>query len=365
MYGGADDDDARVVLSFRRVMKAPRHDSQALLSRASSPSFENSISHHHRLQAYLLMSRTLRHPSVKALSRAFYHRPVTKWKLVKPIQGSRNNATIENESMDEPRLISHNNFENIDAIYRWFKPIDVQAHAHKLKTEPLRPYASTIVPLEYTGPDATDSSKTIFKRFNAPLGVFLDYMEQPTENMRLYLAQCSIKDLPTDIQQLFPAPPFIDRHGLWRRHQNRSHKPDIYDIALWIGPPPTYTPLHRDPNPNCFFQMAGKKTIRLFPPDKGLEIFQRVKQRIGEAEGDLSGRIRGEEMMMGKEKEELEKEVWSSGYDPESGGLEARLERGRGLYIPQGWWHSVRGHGLGVTASVSSDKLQSSIFKIH
>jgi hypothetical protein len=33
-----------------------------------------------------------------------------------------------------------------------------------------------------------------------------------------------------------------------------------------IGHPPTYTPLHRDPNPNIFVQLAGEKVVRLLAP---------------------------------------------------------------------------------------------------
>ncbi|KAH7028367.1 JmjC domain protein [Macrophomina phaseolina] len=333
------------------------HDSGLWTLRAS-PSFSSFISHHHLRPRHLQMPQILRPCAVAALSRASPHRASTKWMNVKPIGGVPSNVGIPDSVMNEPRVLSESSFENIDAIYHWFKVASPQSDVHMLRTEVFRPYANLIVPLEYTGPDPVDTSRTIFKRFNAPLEVFLDYLEQPTEKMRLYLAQCSINDLPKAIRRLFPAPPFVHHHGsvskkpgLWRT--KREPQADIYDTALWIGLPPTYTPLHRDPNPNCFFQMAGEKTVRLFPPDKGLEIFQRVKQRIGVAEGDSSGRIRGEEMMMGREKEELEKEVWDSGYDPESGGLQTRLQRGQGLYIPQGWWHSVRGHGEGITASVN------------
>ncbi|KAL1624020.1 hypothetical protein SLS56_008002 [Neofusicoccum ribis] len=269
----------------------------------------------------------------------------TKWPVVRAMEQVPGNASIQDSRMDEPCFLSHDQFRNIDAIYDWFKPIDSKANVHSLKTEKFRPYAEIILPLEYTGPDPADSSKTTFKRFDAPLGVFLDYLEQPPKHMSLYLAQCKIDDLPTPLRRQLSAPPFVRHHGLYkdrepksgRRKWGRDAGLQIYDTSIWMGLPPTYTPLHRDPNPNCFFQMAGKKTIRLLPPEKGLEIFQRVKKSIGEGEGDLSGKIRGEEMMMGKEREALKEEVWgSSSYDPESGGLEAKLERGSGLYIPEG-----------------------------
>lgn len=273
-----------------------------------------------------------------------------KWKLVRPIEGVRYNNRVTAELANQPRLLPHSQFSNIDAIYRWFRPVSPKAGRHVLNTASLRPFADTAVPLEYTGPDPTGASAKLFKRFDAPLGVFLDYIENPPEHVRMYLAQCSLKSLPPPMRQSLPLPDFLRTHGA----RKTKSALDIYDTSLWIGLPPTYTPLHRDPNPNCFFQMAGRKTIRLLPPEKGLELFQKVKKRIGEDGGDLSGRMRGEEMMMGRERDELEREVWDTDYSPESGGLEARLERGYGLFIPEGWWHSVKGHGTTITASVSA-----------
>jgi ribosomal protein L16 Arg81 hydroxylase len=47
--------------------------------------------------------------------------------------------------------------------------------------------------------------------------------------------------------------------------------------------------------------------------------------------------------------------VWgdSVSADTEGSGYEAHLEAGDGLFIPKGWWHSIKGVGEGVTASVS------------
>lgn len=286
--------------------------------------------------------------------------------------GVRENLRIEDRDLDTPHLIAKDKFEGIDALYSWFNPIGHKFDKHEVRYSTLRPFANTIVPLEYTGPDPSDSSKTQFKRFDAPLGVFLDYLENPPARIHLYLAQCSIADLPKEMQRMLPHPSFLQHHAFQQKPKNPKYKPRIkqkiegkmrrmstrnvpvvYNTSIWIGRPPTYTSLHRDPNPNCFFQLAGKKKLRLYPPERGLEIFQRVKKRIGEGEGDMSGRIRGEEMMAGKEREELEKEVWDTDYDEASGGLEARLDRGDGLYIPEGWWHSVKGEGGGIVASVS------------
>ena len=60
-------------------------------------------------------------------------------------------------------------------------------------------------------------------------------------------------------------------------------------------------------------------------------------------------------MMVGEEKDRLQKAIW--GEDDSNGtpasGVEARLESGDGLFIPLGWWHAVHGYGANVNASVN------------
>lgn len=124
---------------------------------------------------------------------------------------------------------------------------------------------------------------------------------------------------------------------------------DIYAVNLWLGRAgETNTPLHKDPNPNLFVQLAGRKRIRLFSPDIGGELMDSYL-------GSLERRFRtGDEMMVGKHKDELEAVVWSDG--AENGiveGFEAEVGVGDGLFIPKGWWHAVKGVGEGgVGASV-------------
>lgn len=131
----------------------------------------------------------------------------------------------------------------------------------------------------------------------------------------------------------------------------QAGKGDVYDSSIWLGRAPTYTPLHRDPNPNLFVQLAGTKMVRLFRPSVGDGIFARVQEKIGSSG---SATMRGEEMMMGLEKSALEQEVWAETGDQDAeDGFEAELNCGDGLFIPKGWWHSVKGVGQGMTGSVS------------
>ncbi len=130
----------------------------------------------------------------------------------------------------------------------------------------------------------------------------------------------------------------------------KAGKGDVYDSSIWIGQAPTYTPLHRDPNPNLFVQLAGTKVVRLFRPDAGRAIFAKVQELIG---GNASATMRGDEMMQGAEKKALESEVWDDDFDSGRIGFEAEVRSGDGLFIPKGWWHSIKGTGNGMTGSVS------------
>ena len=207
--------------------------------------------------------------------------------------------------------------------------------------------------------------------------------ENPIDTTRLYVAQHSIADFPPVLQADLPAPEYVKGAG----------KGDVYASSVWMGIPPTHTPLHRDPNPNLFVQMAGSKVVRMLRPDHGRKVFEMARVmarnnaagnrdwdggwmgRAGSKIGSMGVSVRGEEMMVGEEGRLTEDIVWggdggiyvegkvvrnsiSSFVDKEEHseeleGVEARLEPGDGLFIPKGWWHSIKGVGQGVNASVS------------
>lgn len=170
-------------------------------------------------------------------------------------------------------------------------------------------------------------------RFDAPLALLLAALrfnaqrEGPSRLRQLYIAQCSLSDLPPELSEDLPVPRLVREAG----------KGDIYASSVWLGLEPTYTPLHRDPNPNLFVQLRSSKTVRLLPPPDGDDVFRRVQMALGRAGG--SSRIRGAEMMQGRERELLHHTVWA---DPTAPLQEAELGPGDALFIPKGWWHSVR-----------------------
>lgn len=293
---------------------------------------------------------------------------------------------------------------NLPAYNRWFLETSKDSspdHTHdgtkgvgvQLNYDYLSRYGDTLVPLELTGshPEGegiqdnyndTYTNNVQFQRFSAPLSMFLDWTVAAAEqkqqrssnnagtnnNVRIYLAQCHLEDLPPQLQSDFhPTPSLVRQTG----------KGDIYATNLWIGAPPTYTPLHKDPNPNLFVQLAGMKHVRLLPPDAGLQVFASVRQQQQEmmatkrSDGEHGflgheATFRGNEMMQGLERVLLERAIWgdlainsSSSASPSTDayvhrriGYDVLLERGDALFIPKGWWHSIKGVGESLTASV-------------
>ena len=235
--------------------------------------------------------------------------------------------------------------------------------ASELRTAFWADYEDTVVPLELTSKASqalNQPSSSTFHRSEAPLKLLLAYLgnaQSPSasslQQHSIYLAQCSLDSLPKVLQADVPIPSLVLNAG----------KGDVYESSLWLGRPPTYTPLHRDPNPNFFLQLAGRKVIRLFPPEVGDAIFDQVQEQLRQKSlsaggGRNSPLFRGEEMMAGPERELLHRTVWEAeNVDEESRlgefGQEAEMGLGEALFIPKGWWHSVKGIGHGITASAN------------
>lgn len=224
----------------------------------------------------------------------------------------------------------------------------------ELRTAFWADHEQTIVPLELTSKSA-DGLCDSFARSEAPLKILLDHLGSSALGQRhsIYLAQCSLFSLPETLRKDIPTPSLVVKAG----------KGDVYESSLWLGRPPTYTPLHKDPNPNLFLQLAGRKTVRLFPPQVGNAIFEHVQEKLRSASassstGASSPAFRGEEMMAGPERELLHSAVWEDGLDElleliQQYGQEAEVGLGQALFIPKSWWHSIKGIGEGITASVN------------
>jgi hypothetical protein len=280
---------------------------------------------------------------------------------------------------------------SIPAITQWFEPIKtwkrsnsaLQVNETYLDDEKCHNAKVTVEVTQVEDEGLGNEGKT-FERTVLPLTLFIQWMqaklkrENQIETTRLYVAQHSVADLPPTLQADLPAPEYVRIAG----------KGDIYSSSVWMGVPPTHTPLHRDPNPNLFVQLAGAKVIRMLAPDHGRKILEMAKAmarsnpagdmewdggwmgRGGGKIGSMGMNVRGEEMMVGEEGRLTEDVVWGGVQEKIVGnsfmgledkvedaeeieGVETRLGPGDGLFIPKGWWHSIKGVGDGVNASVS------------
>lgn len=193
-----------------------------------------------------------------------------------------------------------------------------------------------------------ESKERRFFQLYAPLKLLAKALEfnqlQATQNkdvIELYIAQSSLSDLPRELQQDLVAPDVVRQVG----------KGDIYSSSIWLGTEPTYTPLHRDPNPNLFCQLKSQKAVRLLPPELGDAMFFQVQVRLRQ---QSNSRIRTSEMMEGEEREVLHDMVWKT-EEPSEQMCDIELDPGDALFIPQGWWHSVKSlqSAGGLNASVN------------
>lgn len=251
-----------------------------------------------------------------------------------------------------PKMLPKGHFHDIPAISRWFLISENDPGAVALHDEYLIQYGDTVVAQEYSCFPKDFLGRqhkwipSLFRRRELPLSYFLRWAKTGgiDKRFRIYLAQTSISALPSQMRDDLPAPDLVTNAG----------RGDVYGSSIWIGIPPTHTPLHYDPNPNVLVQLAGQKTVRLLPPDVGQGAFVQMQSSLGNT-GSAS--LRGEEMMNGKEGRWMEELIWA---DKPGGcriapfGFEAHLAQGDGIFIPKGWWHSVKGSGRGITASVSS-----------
>ncbi|KAH8166976.1 hypothetical protein CIB48_g1277 [Xylaria polymorpha] len=133
---------------------------------------------------------------------------------------------------------------------------------------------------------ASDADQSCFLQFDAPLSLIIQASrynqstdDASTRIKQLYIAQSDIRSLPPSLAEDLPVPDLVTQTG----------KGDIYSSSIWLGLQPTYTPLHRDPNPNVFCQLAGSKAVRLLPPRAGLSVFQDVRRRLGSRVALASG----------------------------------------------------------------------------
>ncbi|KAF3312945.1 hypothetical protein TWF173_006527 [Orbilia oligospora] len=270
------------------------------------------------------------------------------------------------------------------------------------------------VPVEITPPTPGSDVEITSFSWNS----FLDYLSLPTDEIdrynddigsdttipKLYLTQHQpphflLKDLPPPFTHLG----FNIRSTSSRRYQqtqpsnpvntplkptNNSKLPeiDIYSSSIWLSrssllpSKQTHTPLHRDPSHNIFLQLSSSKKIIAIPPKLGSKIFTHLYQHSRLESTDPRGRIR-DGLLTWKESNVFERVIWGCDDGDEEVDMEydeverevvellefcrdevfeTVVERGEAVFIPEGWWHSVKsvpdeegGEGGGVVGSMN------------
>ncbi|TID21274.1 JmjC domain protein [Venturia nashicola] len=216
------------------------------------------------------------------------------------------------------------------------------------------PFGGQTVPLEKVTriPNGEGEGKDTvkFERFEAPLFVFLAWnkrkLQEPETyqpNIDLYLAQYSLSNLPKELRADLPTPYLLAEGGL-----------GLTSSSLWMGVPPTDTPLHKDPNANFFVQLAGRKKIRMIRPEDGDLVYSTIRNIVADETGrapfagdfqngkfgGLGAKMRGDEMMSGLEKKLMDSLIWGDDHGVWSGQNKKvakwyKTGRGRFEYIPE------------------------------
>lgn len=309
------------------------------------------------------------------------------------------------------------------ALKNWIQPRDLTGSArpgdrrYELNYDYLTLYGDFSVPVERTVWDNTRGGSShgqvkSFERFEAPLSYFLEWTKQKLANPdtfcpneSLYIAQCAISNLPPALEKDLP-PPVYTYRSKYKANRPTYGRGDVTSAgsSIWMGIPPTETPLHADPNHNFLMQIAGRKRVRMIAPDQGAILLHYVKRLIAEeAGGNTDGLrlgMRGEEMMVGKERDRMTDFVWAGSdmADPEVGKwamenpkrdevpamdepeekeywkskgkrekseesdvmilkfYQADIVPGGAVYIPKGFYHSVRSvdsHESGINVSAN------------
>ncbi len=150
---------------------------------------------------------------------------------------------------------------------------------------------------------------------------FLDRVVTKPNGARRYLAQLDLARTFPELLADLPRPDCLAR---------------VYceKTALWIGPGDQVTPLHYDDYDNLVYMMEGRKTWTLVSPEDSQNVYPRNFPEYNYSQVDI-------------EHPDLDQFPAFADANP----MSVELCRGDALFVPGGWWHHVRGHGLNIAVN--------------
>jgi hypothetical protein len=170
---------------------------------------------------------------------------------------------------------------------------------------------------------------------SATLGEYVD-MIQSAEGKDCYLiAHDRLLDKPA-FRPLFDDLPFDERYFDMEKVVGRTF--------LWLGPPGSSTPMHRDLGNVYFAQIVGEKRVKMIP-SKQLHL---VYNEVGyHSEVDFDEPSTDEFPLLKR-----------------ASVIEEVIKPGELLFIPVGWWHSVRSLDVTMTLTGSNFKFRNTFTEI-
>jgi lysine-specific demethylase 8 len=129
--------------------------------------------------------------------------------------------------------------------------------------------------------------------------------------------------------------------------------------SLWIGPEGYVTGMHTDPGPTLVFQICGSKRVVLFAPSEAQRVYAVRRDGVRERFSNMSLRS----SLGPTELHDLAERTGWADVQPfasdlsryplfaDAEGLNCVLRAGETLYIPDGWWHAVKGLELAISVA--------------
>ncbi|KIL69641.1 hypothetical protein M378DRAFT_68924 [Amanita muscaria Koide BX008] len=180
----------------------------------------------------------------------------------------------------------------------------------------------------------------------------LDFVDQPCSNgtKTMYLAQHNIFMQFPVLHADIMVPDYV-----YADLSNSNHVAPENDEGLvtnaWLGPRGTISPAHTDPYYNMYVQLVGCKTVWLAPPDISSWMYPCTQLAPPEPDSkpEMSNTTRVDVFGKRTINENQFPDFWK---EVVPRAMSYTLSAGDLLYIPAGWWHSMRSEETSISVSM-------------